>query len=364
MLETKQGADEKRTRGRAEAEAGPRQTRLARVGGHDGRRRSNQAESYAKNLEAAEPPPPFLIVADVGHCFDLFADFSGTGRLYRPFPDAGSNRDPPRPARRRGDARDSSRRVWTDPLALDPARRQARVTVELAKTLAELAQELDGATDAEGEPMDAEAVAGFLSRALFSMFAEDAGLSPRAPSRALLEQLRRRPRRTCPCALSALLRHDGPRRVRRRGAGARLRRFNGLAVQGHAARRALARAPATGSIDAAHADWADVEPSIFGTLLERALDPTERHRLGAHFTPRAYVERLVGPTILEPLRDEWAGRAGGGGGARGAGRDGDDAGARTRARNEAAARAGGVPRAALVASACSTRRAARATSST
>ena len=48
-----------------------------------------------------------------------------------------------------------------------------------------------------------------------------------------------------------------------------------------------------------------MEPAIFGTLLERALDPRERHKLGAHFTPRAYVERLVVPTVIEPLREEW-----------------------------------------------------------
>ena len=58
-------------------------------------------------------------------------------------------------------------------------------------------------------------------------------------------------------------------------------------------------------IEAAQADWRDVEPAIFGTLLVRALDPAERHKLGAHFTPRAYVERLVLPTIIEPLRNEW-----------------------------------------------------------
>ncbi|MEX0916117.1 MAG: DNA methyltransferase, partial [Wenzhouxiangellaceae bacterium] len=38
---------------------------------------------------------------------------------------------------------------------------------------------------------------------------------------------------------------------------------------------------------------------------ERALDPDERHKLGAHYTPRTYVERLVMPTIIDPLRDEW-----------------------------------------------------------
>ncbi|MCK7580994.1 MAG: hypothetical protein MZV65_38850 [Chromatiales bacterium] len=54
----------------------------------------------------------------------------------------------------------------------------------------------------------------------------------------------------------------------------------------------------------------EVEPAIFGTLLERALDPAERHALGAHYTPRAYVERLVLPTVIEPLRADWADAAG------------------------------------------------------
>ena len=59
------------------------------------------------------------------------------------------------------------------------------------------------------------------------------------------------------------------------------------------------------ALDPARHDWSQVEPAIFGTLLERALDPEERHKLGAHYTPRAYVERLVMPTVIEPLRDEW-----------------------------------------------------------
>jgi hypothetical protein len=38
----------------------------------------------------------------------------------------------------------------------------------------------------------------------------------------------------------------------------------------------------------------------------RARSPHERHALGAHYTPRAYVERLVLPTVVEPLRADWA----------------------------------------------------------
>jgi len=52
-------------------------------------------------------------------------------------------------------------------------------------------------------------------------------------------------------------------------------------------------------------DWREVEPAIFGTLLERALDKRQRHKPRAHYTPRAYVERLVVPTIVDPLRADW-----------------------------------------------------------
>jgi len=58
-------------------------------------------------------------------------------------------------------------------------------------------------------------------------------------------------------------------------------------------------------IEAASKNWREVETAVFGTLLERALDKRQRHKLGAHYTPRAYVERLVGPTIIEPLCNDW-----------------------------------------------------------
>lgn len=185
VWETKQGADAKRTASgrRLRTGHGKRGTRAWEATMVAAR---NQAEGYARNLEAAEPPPPFLVVCDVGNVFDLYADFSGSGRLYAPFPDAASNRVS------LGDLRQPETRarlaaVFADPLSLDPARHQAQVTVALADELARLATSLDGAVDAHGAPMDAEAVAGFLSRTLFSMFAEDAGLIPDGTFRRLLE---------------------------------------------------------------------------------------------------------------------------------------------------------------------------------
>ena len=44
----------------------------------------SQALGYARGLDR---PPPFLLVCDVGHCFDLYESFDGSG-VYRKFPDA------------------------------------------------------------------------------------------------------------------------------------------------------------------------------------------------------------------------------------------------------------------------------------
>ncbi len=85
---------------------------------------------------------------------------------------------------------------------------------------------------------------------------------------------------------------------------ARVRHFNGGLFSDTAA-LPLDEHPLRLLLMAAECDWTDVEPAIFGTLLERALDEKERHRLGAHYTPRAYVERLVRPTLEDPLRAEW-----------------------------------------------------------
>lgn len=264
-------------------------------------RARGQAEAYAKALPTEEGWPPFLIVCDVGHCFELFADFSGTGKHYVQFPDANGFRIPIEaltdPA-----ICDRLRSVWTDPLALDPAHEKAKVTREVAAYLAELAKSLEAVGHAPAS------VARFLTRCLFTMFAQSVGLLPgETVFTDLLKDMRGRPERFKPMAedlwramdtgsFSPALRSD-------------LRRFNGgLFASG--AKGGIEALPVNGLqlgllIDAAERDWSQVEPAIFGTLLERALDRDERGRLGAHFTPRAYVERLILPTVMEPIREQW-----------------------------------------------------------
>jgi len=266
-----------------------------------------QAEGYARDLPAAEGWPPFVIVCDVGFCLDVYADFSGTGKHYAQFPDREGFRLY-LPDLRKPEVRDRLRTIWTDPMALDPSRQRVRVTRDIAEYLARLVRALEGPKD---KPRHApQHVATFLMRCIFSMFAQSVGLLPSGTAfTELLEDCRKDPKNFVPLV------GDLWRTMNAGGFSPALRamvlRFNGglFAPGAHGAAEPL---PVDGDmlellIQASRRDWADVEPAIFGTLLENALDPKQRGELGAHFTPRAFVERLVLPTVMEPLRAEWDG---------------------------------------------------------
>ena len=262
-----------------------------------------QARDYARALPTTEPAPPFLLVVDVGHVIEVRADFSLTGRAYQPFPDPLTYRIGLEQLRDEK-IRQRLKLIWTDPQTLDPSKRSAEVTQEVAKHLAELAKSFEKAGH---KP---KIVAEFLTRCLFCMFAEDVGLLPNADGKkGFTELLNSLPTngegfetmlRTLFAEMNEGRSKDVSVILRRK-----LLKFNG----GLFADNTVLPVNGTqlGILKAAAAlDWQHVEPAIFGTLLERALGGEgERHKLGAHFTPRSYVERLVMPTVIEPLRAEW-----------------------------------------------------------
>jgi hypothetical protein len=258
-------------------------------------RARNQAEGYAKALPAAEGWPPFLVVVDVGYSIELFADFSGTGKAYVPFPDSLTHRIPHEQLEAQL-IRDRLRAIWLDPLSLDPSRISARVTRDVAEHLANLARSLE-------QVYPAEVVTRFLMRCIFTFFAQNIHLLPPGSFSKLLESFRDDLSNFKPMVESLW------RTMNTGGHSTAIRkvilRFNGGLFESVEA-LPLNRKQFNVLCLAAAAEWKDVEPAIFGTLLERALDPRERHGLGAHYTPRAYVERLVIPTIVEPLRQDWA----------------------------------------------------------
>jgi len=259
-----------------------------------------QAQTYARGLPPSELTdggrPPFLIIVDVGNTIELHSEFTRSGGNYVPFPDPHSYRFPIEQLRDEA-TRDLLRAAWTDPQSLDPARRSARVTRDIANRLAALAKLLEARHDPEQ-------VAHFLMRCLFTMFAEDVRLLPEKAFTELLHDLRQDPGSFKPMVehLWGTMNAGGFSVILRRA----IPRFNGGLFAEQTA-LPLDADQIQLLIEAARADWRDVEPAIFGALLERALNPVERHKLGAHYTPRAYVERLVIPTIIEPLRAEWDG---------------------------------------------------------
>ncbi len=140
-------------------------------------------------------------------------------------------------------------------------------------------------------------------RCLFTMFAEDVKLLPENCFRDWLERARNN---------TTMFKHELAQLWQAMDKGDyatiaqdKVKRFNGSFFK-KATVFDLGREEIGELWEAAKSDWKEVDPAIFGTLLEQALDPKERAKLGAHYTPRAYVERLVVVTIMEPLRQEWA----------------------------------------------------------
>ena len=58
-------------------------------------------------------------------------------------------------------------------------------------------------------------------------------------------------------------------------------------------------------VEATNKNWRNIEPSIFGTLFERALDASKRAHLGAHYTRAEDIMLVVEPVVMAPLRREW-----------------------------------------------------------
>jgi hypothetical protein len=55
---------------------------------------------------------------------------------------------------------------------------------------------------------------------------------------------------------------------------------------------------------AAAYDWSKVQPEVFGTLFQHSMSTGERHAFGAEFTHPSDIMKIVGPTIVQPWREQ------------------------------------------------------------
>ena len=241
----------------------------------------NQLRQYALALEN----PPLLIVSDMVR-FRIRTNWTNSVSETHEFTlDDLADRA----------TRDKLKWAMSDPERLRPGESRQALTERAAATFASLARAL---RDRGHEPT---AVAHFVNRLVFCMFAEDVGLLPDRMFSRMLEQARRWP--------DAFLRlaHDLFKAMANGGwiGIERVEWFNGGLFNDDATALPLEGAEIETVLAAAALDWSEVDPAILGTLFERGLDPDKRSQLGAHYTDRDKIMQIVEPVVIRPLLAEW-----------------------------------------------------------
>ncbi len=193
------------------------------------------------------------------------------------------------------DTRAKLKWAFSNPERLRPEQTRQAVTEQAAQKFAELADAL------RDNRHDAQAVARFVNRLVFCMFAEDTGLLPYKLFRRMIQQARRRPSRFQSLAsrLFARMATGGEY-----GADD-VEWFNGGLFDHDATALPLDRPNIELVHEAARLDWSEIDPSILGTLFERGLDPGKRSQLGAHYTDRAKIMQIIDPVITRPWQAAW-----------------------------------------------------------
>ncbi|MEX2169487.1 MAG: DNA methyltransferase [Pirellulales bacterium] len=248
-----------------------------------------------KNLEAAYTQllryredlenPPLLVVCDLDR-FEIHTNFTRTAKVVHRFNLEGLAEP---------ENFDKLRKLFTDPDALRPGLTTESITKQAAELFGKLADRLR----LRGE--EAHAAAHFLMKLMFCMFAEDVRLLPEKLFTRLLQSSKADPRK-----LTDRLRLLFTAMARGGDFGAdEIRYFNGGLFNDSDVLE-LKREDIDELLVITGYDWASVEPSIFGTLFERSLDPAKRSQIGAHYTSREDILTLLEPVVMTPLRREWA----------------------------------------------------------
>jgi type II restriction/modification system DNA methylase subunit YeeA len=267
-------------------------------------KKKNLDEAYRQLLRYRESlqNPPLLVVCDFDR-FIIRTNFNGTVQEVYEFPT--SQIDLPQNL-------GVLRALFTEPDFLKPQRTTAEVTIKLADKIASVAKSLQ---DREGVELgDARTrreitvakgknlrIARFLNRLTFCFFAEDTNLLPKGIMTEIIKA------GMDDITFFSERLEDLFRAMAKGGAFGthKIRHFNGHLFEDSSVYELLPE-ELTILADAAEADWQFIEPSIFGTLFERGLDPAQRSQLGAHYTSREDIVTLVEPVLMQPFRRTWA----------------------------------------------------------
>jgi len=240
-----------------------------------------QLQQYALALEN----PPLLVVCDLDR-FRIHTNWTNSVSEVHEFS--------------LDDLRDASIRqklkwVMSEPERLRPGKTRQDLTQDAAAEFAKLALRL------RGRGHDAATVAHFINRMIFCMFAEDVDLLPKKLFSRMLASAAAKPEQFHPRAAELF-------RAMQSGGEAAwepIAWFNG-GLFDDATALPLDKDDIALARKAADLDWAEIDPSILGTLFERGLDPDKRSQLGAHYTDRDKIMTLIEPIIVRPWLAKWA----------------------------------------------------------
>lgn len=267
-------------------------------------KKKNLDEAYKQLLRYRESllNPPLLVVCDFER-YIIRTNFNGTVQEVYEF----TNDEIDRPENLR-----VLRALFSDPDFLKPQKTTAQVTEELAAKIADLARSLQKRESLEFEDAKSRKqvvvaqrknlrIARFLNRLIFCFFAEDSKLLPDGLFSQIAKIALNDPKHFA-TALEELFQvmakggMYGPHKIRH---------FNGHLFE-EATVFELNDEELAILASAAEADWQFIQPSIMGTLFERALEPEQRSQLGAHYTSEDDIRTLVEPVLMAPLRREWS----------------------------------------------------------
>jgi type II restriction/modification system DNA methylase subunit YeeA len=192
--------------------------------------------------------------------------------------------------------------VFTDPEKLKPIKSNAHITAEAAAKFSILA------TSLRERGIKPQTVAHFLTQCIFCLFAEDEGLLNASPTddshifTSLLKATRTDPKKAIDRLknLFTAMQEKGGQY-----GNDDIQWFNGGLFKTISIPDLTITDLAILYRAANELDWRSIDPTIFGTLFERGLDPNCRAQLGAHYTDVATIKKLIDPLITQPLTAQW-----------------------------------------------------------
>ena len=186
------------------------------------------------------------------------------------------------------------RDIFFNPAAFEPGRTVEEITRSTAAVFGKIA------ADMEREEVDAERLARYFNQLVFCLYAENTELLPEGVFTKIAKTHYQNPS-LFNQAVSGLFAEMSSGGLFGMDV---IPHFNGDLFDDAKPVELNDRALFNLSL-ATQENWRNIEPSIFGTLFEAAMDASKRSQLGAHYTSADDIMAVIEPVLMKPLRQEW-----------------------------------------------------------